>query len=183
MISVSTKKGDTGQSSVIGNKHLDKDAPVFMVLGDLDELNSWLGVIVALLKKNPNKNNKKLITQLLSIQEDLFTLSAQIAGSTKVKLTAPKLRKLGRNAQKIQASLTKNWQTKFVYPGGCELSAWVDVARTVARRSERSLVSYLKTQKKPNSKLPLKYLNRLSDYLYLLRHQFNELQQIKEIEF
>jgi cob(I)alamin adenosyltransferase len=185
MISISTKKGDLGQSSVIGKKRLDKNAPVFVVLGDLDELNSWMGVIVALLKKSKNqtKINKKLFTQLLLIQKDLFTLSAEIAGSTKVKLTAPKLKKLEKNAQEIQNSLTKDWHSKFVYPGGCEVAAWADVSRAVTRRTERALVAYFKTQKNPNFNLSLKYLNRLSDYLYLLRHQLNELEQIKEVEF
>lgn len=221
MVLVSTKKGDTGQTSVIGGARLDKDAPILMVLGDIDELNSWIGVVIALLKKFNVQNftaknsslYKKFTKQLFEVQQDLFTLSAQIAGSTKVKLNAQNLKKLERHAQQIQLSLAKHWHTKFVFPGGGELAAWTDIARAVARRSERSLVAYSHYLENQNfskkthagfqsnlqsgkqfdlqpllcsSTLPplsLKYLNRLSDYLYLLRHKFNELENIKEIEF
>ncbi len=181
MISVSTKKGDAGQSSVIGSKLISKDSLIFEVLGDVDELNSWLGVVVAGLRQKTTKPHLLLIDHLLDVQEKLFTLSAEIAGSNKVKLTSSDLKKIESRADKIQKSLSKNWHTKFIYPGGSNLAAWTDVSRAVCRRCERRIVAFSKTT--TLSPLVFQYVNRLSDYLYLIRCQLNDLDDIKETKF
>lgn len=181
MISVSTKRGDLGQSTLIGKKLIDKDDLVFEVLGDLDELNSWLGVLVAQLKTKTTKSHQQLVKHLLEVQEKLFTLSAEIAGSTKVKLVNKDLDTIEKRGQKIQTSLSKNWHTKFIYPGGSRLAAWADVARAVCRRTERKLVAFNKTTSL--SPLVVRYINRLSDYLYLIRCQLNDLEDVEETQF
>lgn len=181
MISISTKKGDQGQTSLIGIKKYDKDNLVFTVLGDIDELNSWIGVIIAHLKTRTTKPHRKLLKQLMNVQEKLFTLSAQIAGSEKVKLTSADFKKIESQSKTIQHSLSSNWHNKFIYPGGSPLSSWTDLARAVCRRVERSIVAYSKeTNLTP---LILKYINRLSDFLYLVRCQLNDLEDIEETEF
>lgn len=187
MISVSTKKGDAGQSSVIGSTLISKDSPIFEVLGDLDELNSWLGLVRAGLKAKvvpihqSSKAYQVISQHLLEVQEKLFTLSAEIAGSAKVKLTKSDLKTLEQRAEKIQQSLSKNWHSKFVHPGGCDLAAKSDLARAVCRRCERRVVAFAKLN--PLSDLVFQYVNRLSDYLYLIRCQLNDLESIKEIKF
>lgn len=181
MISVSTKKGDGGQSSVIGAKLIDKDSLIFEVLGDLDELNSWIGVVVANLKVKTTRPHQLLVKELLVVQEKLFTLSAEIAGSKKVKLAAADLKFLEKNAEKIQKSLSKNWHSKFIFPGGSKIAAWADLARAVCRRCERKVVAFNKTT--TLSPLVFQYVNRLSDYLYLVRCQINDLDDIKETKF
>jgi len=181
MITISTKKGDGGQSKIIGTELIDKDSQIFQVLGDLDELNSWIGVVVAHLKLKTTKSHQKLVEHLLDVQEKLFTLSAEIAGSKKVKLVASDLTNLEKRANQIQKSLSKNWHTKFIFPGGSRLAAWADVARSVGRRCERQIVALSKTT--ALSPLVLKYLNRLSDYLYLVRCQLNDLEDVEETKF
>lgn len=181
MISVSTKKGDKGQSSLIGNKKYDKDSLVFTVLGDTDELNSWIGLVVAHLDSKTTREHKTIKKELLDVQKKLFTLSAQIAGSDKVKLTANDLKKIESKSKNIQQSLSENWHSKFIYPGGCLEAAYTDLARAVARRVERNIVAYSKETTLPP--LVLQYINRLSDYLYLVRCQLNDLMDIDETEF
>lgn len=181
MISISTKNGDQGQSSLIGSKKYDKDSLVFTVLGDIDELNSWIGVVVSHLDKESQKEYLKVKKQLLNVQEKLFILSAQIAGSEKVKLTPSDLRKIESQSKRIQESLSNNWHSKFIYPGGSPLAAWTDLSRAVCRRVERNIVAYSKTNDLPP--LIFKYINRLSDFLYLVRCQLNDLSDIKETEF
>lgn len=181
MISVSTKKGDAGQSSVIGSKLISKDSLIFEVLGDVDELNSWLGVVISGLRTKTTKPHLHLIDHLLEVQEKLFTLSAEVAGSNKVKLTSADLKKIESRAEKIQKSLSKNWHTKFIYPGGSSLAAGTDLARAVCRRCERKIVAFSKTTTLPP--LVFQYINRLSDYLYLIRCQLNDLDDIKETKF
>ncbi len=181
MISVSTKKGDAGQSSVIGSKLISKDSLIFEVLGDLDELNSWLGVVISGLKHKTTKSHLQIVDHLMEVQEKLFTLSAEIAGSEKVVLSKADLKKIENRAEKIQKTLSKNWHSKFIYPGGSDLAAWTDVARAVCRRSERRIVAFSKTT--TLSPLVFQYVNRLSDYLYLIRCQLNDLDDIKETKF
>jgi cob(I)alamin adenosyltransferase len=181
MISVSTKKGDAGQSSVIGSKLISKDSLIFEVLGDLDELNSWLGVVVSALRHKTTKPHMLIVDHLLDVQEKLFTLSAEIAGSKKVVLKNIDLKKIETRAKKIQESLSKNWHSKFIYPGGSDMAAWTDVARSVCRRCERRIVAFSKTT--TLSPLVFQYVNRLSDYLYLIRCQLNDLDDIKETKF
>lgn len=181
MISVSTKKGDKGQSSLIGSKRYDKDSLVFTVLGDADELNSWIGLVISYLDAKTTKEHKSIKKELLDVQKKLFTLSAQIAGSNKVKLTAKDLKKIEERSKNIQQSLSENWHSKFIYPGGCLEAAHTDLARAVARRVERNIVAYSKETTLPP--LVLQYINRLSDYLYLVRCQLNDLMDIDETEF
>jgi cob(I)alamin adenosyltransferase len=181
MISVSTKKGDQGQSTLIGSKKIDKDSLVFTVLGDTDELNSWVGLVVSHLDSKTTKSHLSIKRELLDVQKKLFILSAQIAGSGKVKLTAKDLKKIDLRSKKIQQSMSKNWHSKFIYPGGCKEAACTDLARAVCRRVERSIVAYNKEYDLPP--LILQYINRLSDYLYLVRCQLNDLMDIDETEF
>src|SRR3990167_9431836 len=85
MSSISTKTGDLGQSSLINGQRLDKDALIFEVLGTLDELNSWLGLVVSKLRDNEQLLDYQ--RQLLKIQDTLFYLGAELAGSSKTMLT------------------------------------------------------------------------------------------------
>jgi cob(I)alamin adenosyltransferase len=181
MLLVSTKKGDKGTTSLIGPTKYDKDNFVFTVLGDIDELNSWVGVVISYVRVKTTRKHKLIVKELLDVQEKLFTLSAQIAGSDKVKLTPSDLKKIERRSKSIQQSLSDNWHSKFIYPGGSRAAAWTDITRSVCRRVERSVVAYSKQT--DLSPLILQYINRLSDYFYLIRCQLNDLDQVRETEF
>ncbi len=186
LIQISTKTGDTGESGLASGHRLAKDALVFEVVGTLDELNSWLGVV--LTQYEPlhitalhDKNNKKLIENLYHIQNTLFYLGAEIAGAPKTKLENTELKSLEAWSDGLQQHMAANWTTQFLLPGGTQLGAWLDVTRTVCRRCERVLISY--SREVAVRPLLLQYLNRLSDYLYVMRCYVNQELSYQEKPF
>ena len=156
-----TGKGDKG-SSIIGKKKYPKDSPIMVALGDLDELNSLLGVIRAASKKG-------LKQKLFVVQENLFIIQARVAWVMFSKFESPQLtqEKIFKMEQEIDA-IEKKIQPKrgFIITGENKEAAYLDYARTVARRAERSVVTLTKKQKLPEEIVA--YLNRLSGYLYAL---------------
>ncbi len=190
LISVTTKKGDKGESFLISGKKISKSNIVFEVLGTLDELNSHLGLVVVKMKslKGVKQESAKEIadnaTYLLEIQDTLFYLGAQLAESSKESLKESQLLKLEEEADRLQTEMAEHWITKFVLPGGTELGAHIDIARTVSRRLERLIVGLSEQKKLSNEKkiaeLVVKYVNRLSDYLFILRCFVNDRLSVKE---
>ena len=185
-LTISTKTGDAGTSGLANGERLEKDSTFFSVVGSLDELNSWVGVVVAQLKpvvletKHP-KLNTVLLDQLYTIQDTLFYVGAEVALSPKTELKKSHLAKLEKAADILQEKMSDNWTTQFLLPGGTKIGAWLDVARTVCRRVERELVAHQKTAAvRP---LLAQYLNRLSDYLYLLRCYVNQELSYEEKKF
>lgn len=169
-----TGKGDKGSSS-IGKKKIPKDNPVVCALGDLDELNSFVGFARALLK------NKTLSKKLERVQQDLFIIQAQTAWFLYPKFKAPKMeaKKIGRMEKEIEGMEKKiKPERAFVVPGSNTSSALLHVLRSVARRSERSM--FVVSKKKRVPKEVLTYLNRLSSYLYALARMEANAKKIKE---
>ena len=177
-----TKTGDQGKTSLIGSARLSKSHPVFEVLGTTDELNSYLGHAVVLTAG-------KTRTELLHIQNNLLTIGAMVAGSDKTTLTQTDLFKLETRIDYYQKNTAKDWYTKFLLPGGTELAARLDIARSVTRRLERRLLA-LETHKTFGLEIAIKnwpqiktYTNRLSDYLFALRCYENSKVGFEEKEF
>ncbi len=192
MIKISTKTGDVGLSSLANGLRLAKTHPIFGVLGELDELNSWLGVSVVQLEKlmtlHPRLARERDL--ILSVQQWLYQVSAVIAAAPKFELELRLLKSLEKAGNQLQKKLEPHWHTNFLYPGGSEVASWFDVARAVARRVERNFLIWQKQSETPFSPTQekafpeiQKTLNRLSDYLYLLRCWSNVLQQVNEKEF
>lgn len=186
LIKISTKTGDRGETGLASGHRLAKDAQVFEVVGTLDELNSWLGVVIAqyepvqatLLDKSADAQVKE---RLYHIQNTLFYIGAEIAGSPSATLADTELRQLEDWSDALQQQMAANWTTQFLLPGGTKIGAWVDIARTVCRRCERVLVSY--SHEVSMRPLLLQYLNRLSDYLYILRCYVNQELAYQEKPF
>lgn len=158
MISVYTKTGDAGESGLANGVRLPKSDAIFEVLGTLDELNAHIGLCVI------HMQSRHL---LLDIQDTLFHIGAEIAGSAKTKLDSKKINELEKEIDSLQEELGEHWYQKFLLPGGCESAGHLDVARTVCRRCERLVICYC--QDHIVSVAIRQYLNRLSDYLYILR--------------
>lgn len=176
-ISISTKTGDGGESGLANGQRLGKDQPIFEVIGTVDELNSWLGLVAAKLAQSFTPHQQFLF----KIQDTLFYIGAEIALAPKTKLSQTAVKQLEKKADALQQSMSKDWHTKFLLPGGTELGGYLDVARTVCRRCERLLVAFSQQQKV--SPVVLRYINRLSDYLYLLRCFVNQQEQYVEKKF
>jgi len=154
-----TKKGDKGKSSTIDKKEIAKSSLVFDVVGTFDELNSWLGLV----KLNIKKVDKDLVEK---IQQNILNFSAIIAGYKNSK------QNWEMETKSLEAYILKNQKyiqkTGFILPGKNRTSAGFHIARTVCRRGERKLSRYY-SQKKSSKLAPIvRYVNRLSDFLYLM---------------
>lgn len=177
MLSVTTKTGDKGQSGLANGQRLSKDALIFEVLGTQDELNSWLGLVIARLSDQFDEQKK----YLLSVQDTLFYVGAELAQSPTTHLAEASLKELEAQADELQDSMAEDWTTQFLYPGGTEAAATTDLARAVSRRFERVVVRY--SQEVPVSPMILKFVNRLSDYLFVLRCYINTKEKYQEKKF
>lgn len=185
MISVTTKTGDGGVSGLANGERLSKADLHFEVVGTLDELNSWLGLVVVKLQQLGDVVTWQLHSDYLQeVQDMLFYIGAEVALSPKAKLQHTALEKLEHATEELQGLLADDWHTRFVLPGGTEIGAWLDIARTVCRRAERGMVQLqLSHPEMTRNPLLIKYINRLSDYLYVLRVFMNDQLQYEEREF
>lgn len=165
-----TKIGDGGNTQLFGGKMVSKDDARVEAYGAADELNSALGWVISLLK------DKTTIGKLEEVQKELFILGADLATppDTKVNKPVPRLgpshiTRLEKEIDALQENLPP-LQT-FILPGGSPAGAALHLARSIGRRAERALVSLSKQEKiSPDNQI---YLNRLSDYLYVLARQVN----------
>jgi len=171
-MAVTTRTGDNGRTSLYYGGRVAKDHIRIEFYGTLDELCSFIGLAKAGLKK------KKLKTVLECVQRDLFVIGAELATTT------PHLNKLerrigGEDIKRLDwhiAALEKQGSYEeccFYLPGENTVSATLDVARTVARRAERTAVT-LKGRGILQNRQILIYLNRLSDLLYLMARGHEE---------
>ena len=168
-----TKTGDQGTSSTLSGRFA-KDHSLFEVVGTLDELNATLGLVAVIAETATKK-------ELLLIQNLLLVIGAVVSGSHHVKLKPNHVTFLEKRIDFYQSHSGKQWLTSFILPGGIEVAARLDLARTICRRLERLVVTLSQNQK--IDPLILKYLNRLSDYLYALRCHLNYQDKYKEIKF
>lgn len=173
---VTTKSGDYGVSSNWSGRRIDKSDEVFDVLGNIDELSTWIGTLI---KKGTFDFYKEEGAKLTAIQNRLHDIMSQVATDPwedpiqKSKFTDAyaKLNKLTYNhieedLEKYQLELLRvtHIENKFVLPGGN-----IHLARVVCRRAERSLVKFMRNdQSRFDLRLSSKYLNRLSDLLFIL---------------
>ena len=162
-----TGKGDTGETSLFGSSaRIPKNSSRIEALGSLDELNSWLGVC-----RSKAKLGAETKQELEIVQQNLFIIQAELAGVPK-SIEENKVKKLGERVEEIEKLLPAIHT--FFLPGGDELSAHLDYARTLARRAERAVISEKLDQ------FSLAYLNRLSSLLYALARLENHKSGIKE---
>jgi cob(I)alamin adenosyltransferase len=169
--SITTRRGDDGESGLLGGRRMKKSEHVFSTLGEVDELSSVIGLAKAsIIQLHPAK--KAVIDLLTSIQSDLVRVGAQIAtphsGGQK-KQTVIAAEDIDRLEKFEKQYLTGvEMPERFVFPGASIAGAWLDLSRAVCRRAERQLVLYISERKVTHLSDCLKYLNRLSDLLYIL---------------
>ncbi|MEC7752644.1 MAG: cob(I)yrinic acid a,c-diamide adenosyltransferase [Bacteroidota bacterium] len=174
-----TKTGDTGTTSLLGGARVSKAHIRIEAYGTVDELNSYIG----LLRDQPVNQNRKDI--LKTIQDRLFTLGADLATEPgKDKVVKPDLfesdidlleTEMDRMDEQLPAL------TSFVLPGGHQSVSFAHLARCVCRRAERISIA-LNDQEKV-SPLVIKYLNRLSDYLFVLGRLMAQELNAEEVKW
>lgn len=160
-----TKTGDLGETSLLGGTRVSKSHDRVEAYGTIDELNSFLG----LLRDQPIANQYKQV--LLRIQENLFIAESRIAADPNLQhTTLPLLQEdeilfLESEIDEMNKSLIE--LSHFILPGGYAPSSLCHIARTVCRRAERRVIRLAATNN-PSEEIIIKYLNRLSDYLFVL---------------
>jgi cob(I)alamin adenosyltransferase len=177
-MSVYTKTGDKGDTKVFEKKtgkltSVPKDSCHIKVIGLIDELNSFLGVV-----KSFGSDDKDLVKKLETIQGNLFTIDSILAGSN-LRFSQEQTRRLEKQIDKWEGILPI--QKNFIYYGGSKESSLIFYARAICRRAERALVSF--SHHSPFTVHPslLIYLNRLSDYLFMMGRYENYRNKEKEV--
>ncbi len=157
---VTTKTGDKGETGLGDGKRVPKDHPAMVFQGDLDELNSHLGLALAILTDDESGKD------LTEIQQDIFNIGgeASIPEAELSLLDKSRVAFLESAIEKMNGELPP--LKEFILPGGDDFCARLHVARAVCRRAERSCVTLLNSG--TDVKCWLQYLNRLSDYLFVL---------------
>ncbi|MHA2610317.1 MAG: cob(I)yrinic acid a,c-diamide adenosyltransferase [bacterium JZ-2024 1] len=169
---VVTKMGDKGKTSLIGEKQVWKDSPRIRSLGEIDELNSVLGIVLHKIKNSGVKE------RILRVQQELFIAGADVATSRGAAVRIPPqfIHRLEKECEEWISSLPP--LKEFVLPGGSEGGALLFWARAICRRVERSIVSL--HRKNPVNPHLLSYFNRLSDWLFLAARAENAYLQVPE---
>ena len=174
-----TRTGDDGSTGLTDGSRVPKHSSRPQAYGSVDELNSSLGLVYFCLNKdNSNPLSVEIKDLIKEIQNDLFDLGADLSTpKLKGKQKYPPLRieksqidKLEKRIDHYNADLTA--LNSFILPGGSEISCWLHIARTVARRAERSMTKL--AEKNKINKQSLIYINRLSDFLFVVSRVTND---------
>ena len=158
-----TRTGDDGTTGLGDGSRVPKDAPRVAAMGELDELNSALGCVLAEPVPAPVHD------ALAAVQNDLFDLGGEVSIPGRVALQAVHVERLDRWVEELNAGLPP--LREFVLPGGDRAAADCQLARAICRRAERSLVALARHEQV--SPLALQYLNRLSDLLFVSARVIN----------
>ena len=161
-----TKKGDAGRTGLFDGTNVSKDDPRVAAYGEVDELNAAIGAARAFLE------DREVDGALLAIQKDLFAVGAQLADP---KYDASKRKEKTRITEERIVEFEKmmdRWEEKlpplraFILPAGAKGGALLHLARTVCRRAERKIVAI--SERVAVAPLVIKYMNRLSDLLFVM---------------
>ena len=171
---VTTKTGDKGKTALGDGSRVKKDSLRIHCLGSIDELNSSIGLASVMLPVKP-------IIDLKSVQNDLLNIGAEISmpGSKKKFLNKDRILFLEKEIESINKDLPP--LEEFILPGGNDLCSRVHMARSICRRAERDLVSL--NSKEQISPEVLKYINRLSDYLFVVARLLIQISDSVEIQW
>ncbi|MEM9143225.1 MAG: cob(I)yrinic acid a,c-diamide adenosyltransferase [Bacteroidota bacterium] len=181
-----TKTGDRGSTALFGGTRVGKNHIRIDSYGTVDELNSWLGLV---RDQQIDPHARKTLEK---IQEKLFTVGAILATDPKktilksgkerlniLKIAPEHITVLENEMDQMEKQLPK--MTHFILPGGHPTVSYCHIARTVCRRAERLAVQL--NEKEPFSEEVLAYLNRLSDYLFVLARKLSQDLQAEEIKW
>lgn len=173
-----TKTGDAGQTSLLGGNRIMKNCLEMSAIGEVDELNSALGVLLSGLSSEENE----IKLRLKKIQNNLFVVGGQLAAVQTDLVKVPELIEnevLLLEAWIDEMSTHLPELTQFILPGGTVAAAASFMARAICRRAERQVVEL--AQVYPNLVVVQKYLNRLSDALFVLARHLNTKAGEKEV--
>jgi cob(I)alamin adenosyltransferase len=173
-----TRGGDTGETSLGRGERIAKHDPRVEAYGTVDEANSVIGLARATIERTVKNDALRthVDDMLKRIQNDLFDLGADLC-TIDAKPGEPALRVVPAQTERLESEIdAMNGElsplNSFVLPGGSEAAAWLHLARTVSRRAERCMTALAADQSV--SPEAIKYINRLSDHLFVLARKLND---------
>lgn len=173
-MSIYTRTGDDGTTSIIGGKRILKSDSQVEAYGSIDELSSILGMVISKAK------NKKKILIINAVQGDLYLIMSFLAGGKiQTSVLENKIELFEQEIDIMTLELPK--LKRFILPKGSFFTTLIHFSRTVCRRSERAVVLYANNSqqlKSPDILLIIKYLNRLSDLLFILARQSSNKHEV-----
>ncbi|MBC7427541.1 MAG: cob(I)yrinic acid a,c-diamide adenosyltransferase [Bacteriovorax sp.] len=176
---VYTRSGDKGITGLVGGTRIKKSDPRINLYGEVDELNSYIGLAVSYVDKGVDKN------LLLQIQSSLFDLGSNLA-CEKDKRSQFKLPQINEaSIERLELDIDQMDSQlpplkNFILPGGDPAAAAFHVCRTVCRRIEREMVGFEEHNPGEIPENALRYMNRLSDYFFILSRYLNFNKNIDE---
>jgi cob(I)alamin adenosyltransferase len=176
-----TKRGDSGETSLVGGQRVGKESPRIEAYGTVDELNAYIGLATVSCQGDPRLAALGAI--LLRVQHELFNLGSILATEPQdvhpkqPRVTQAEISQLEREIDAMNENLAP--LRSFVLPGGTRLNAELHVCRTVCRRAERLLVGLARTETVPPE--TIQYLNRLSDALFVWSRWVNHALGVAEV--
>ena len=178
VVKIYTRTGDGGETGLVGGTRVSKDSLRVQAYGDVDELNSILGIVRSFL------SDAELDKLLREIQRDLFVVGSDLAAPLRAQSKIPRISdtrisELEKEIDALEEELPP-LQT-FILPSGTQPGSLLHFARTVARRAERAIVT-LRSSETINAQL-VPYMNRLSDLLFVIARVTNHRNKVEEMQW
>lgn len=175
-----TRTGDKGQTALIGGKASKDDIRV-EAYGSIDEINSFVGLAISYLDE---KLFGDIIQDMLKIQHELFDCGTELSNVSKKERPYPLSEDIITYLEERMDTLIDEAPEleRFILPGGSQAASALHVARTVTRRAERQIVTLYHSTEATHP-IPLKYINRLSDYFFAAARVVNARLQVADVEY
>jgi len=173
MLKIYTKTGDKGKTSLYDGRRVSKASLVIEVLGTIDQLNAYLGILAIELDKEKEDIFKRQ-DELMRLASMVATYTGKLTPKTNFKISKKDIEALEIQMDKWQAHLPE--LKHFILPGGGLSGAKAHFARTLCRNAERELVAL--HEQEPLPEIVLQYINRLADWLFMLARYLNKGQDI-----
>lgn len=165
-----TKTGDNGETAVYGGRRVLKSDPEPTAYGTIDELTSWIGLLLSQKIKTKDKKTLGII------QQNLYSIMSLLAGAKNINHNLSPTN-LELRIDELDQLLPK--LSSFIYPRGTTISCYFQIARAVCRRCERVIVSTIKTTRRSDLNQVIPFINRLSDLLFMMGRYYNKNNESK----
>ncbi|MBR2203314.1 MAG: cob(I)yrinic acid a,c-diamide adenosyltransferase [Prevotella sp.] len=185
-----TKTGDDGLTSLVGGERVSKCSPRLESYGTVDELNSNIGVLIAsMVETGSCKGDDEVVIRsfLCNVQRGLFVVGGYLATDTSKRETTKGTTVTQEMVDEVEKEIDRlttllKPQRAFILPGGCLAAAHAHVCRTVCRRAERDVLRLQESGVEVDTNVK-KYLNRLSDYFFVLSRKLNADAGVEDVEW
>jgi cob(I)alamin adenosyltransferase len=166
-----TRTGDNGETGLGDGSRVSKDEFRIEAIGTIDELNSLIGVLLS------GDIPDEVRTELTEVQHQLFDVGGELSIPGHIIIQGTAVEQLERQLDALNADLPM--LKEFILPGGCPAAAYCHLARSVCRRAERRLVTLANSES--INPAAVQYINRLSDYLFVLARHLNQSAQVPDV--